>query len=370
MFRIKTILPNWFSSCRAGEAADLIHSVDRMRAILDRERMRSDRGRSSFALVAFTFARNAPSARLAVLARILVKRIRATDDAGLLGPHRVGVILPETSAEGAWKLAEDVCALLPPDVQHPTYDVYMHPSDGEPGESEAREAQPQEVPGHGGNDTDEVAEPAAARPMQALFVRPIPFWKRAIDVVGAATALVLAAPLMLCTAVAIKLTSSGPVFFTQKRDTLGGQQFTMYKFRTMAVNAEQQKAALRALSEQDGPAFKITNDPRVTRLGRFLRKTSIDELPQLFNVLAGDMSLVGPRPLPCDESRNCEPWQRRRLDVTPGLTCIWQIRGRSAVSFCEWIRMDLEYIRSRSLKNDVKLIAQTVPAVALRRGAC
>ncbi len=209
-----------------------------------------------------------------------------------------------------------------------------------------------------------------AQPMEMLFARPMPAWKRAIDVIGSATALILAAPVMAVVAVAIKLTSTGPVLFTQPRDSIGGRRFTMYKFRTMSVDAEQQKAALRALSEQDGPAFKMTNDPRVTQLGKFLRKTSLDELPQLFNVLVGDMSLVGPRPLPCDESGRCEPWQRRRLDVTPGLTCIWQVRGRSAVTFCEWARMDIEYIRSRSLVNDVKLIAETVPAVALRRGAC
>ena len=138
----------------------------------------------------------------------------------------------------------------------------------------------------------------------------------------------------------------------------------------MCVDAESQKAELRAQSEQDGPAFKMAKDPRVTPLGRLLRKTSIDELPQLFNVLLGDMSLVGPRPLPCEESNRCEAWQRRRLDVTPGLTCIWQVRGRSKVSFSEWARMDVEYIRSRSLLSDLKLILKTIPAVLFRRGAC
>ena len=143
----------------------------------------------------------------------------------------------------------------------------------------------------------------------------------------------------------------------------------MYKFRSMVVDAEQRKRELLALNEQDGPAFKISADPRVTPLGRFLRTTSIDELPQLINVLKGDMSLVGPRPLPCDESDACRGWQRRRLDVTPGLTCIWQVRGRSQVSFADWCRMDLQYVASRSLLRDVTLIALTLPAVLLRRGA-
>jgi lipopolysaccharide/colanic/teichoic acid biosynthesis glycosyltransferase len=137
----------------------------------------------------------------------------------------------------------------------------------------------------------------------------------------------------------------------------------------MRDGAHSEQEALRGENEQDGPAFKITNDPRVTLVGRILRKTSIDELPQLWNVLRGEMSLVGPRPLPCEESRNCESWQRRRLDVTPGLTCIWQVRGRSQVSFPEWMRMDLAYTKVRTFWHDVKLILATVPAVLLRRGA-
>jgi lipopolysaccharide/colanic/teichoic acid biosynthesis glycosyltransferase len=150
---------------------------------------------------------------------------------------------------------------------------------------------------------------------------------------------------------------------------LGGRSFTIYKIRTMVPDAEAQKLKLRGHNEQDGPAFKIKDDPRVTRIGKFLRKTSIDELPQLWNVLRGDMTLVGPRPLPVTESNACEGWQRRRLDVTPGLTCIWQVKGRSRVSFAEWVRMDVAYIRRRTIWHDVSILAQTVPAVLLRRGA-
>jgi lipopolysaccharide/colanic/teichoic acid biosynthesis glycosyltransferase len=126
---------------------------------------------------------------------------------------------------------------------------------------------------------------------------------------------------------------------------------------------------LLALNEQDGPAFKIKDDPRVTRFGRFLRSTSIDELPQLWNVLRGEMSLVGPRPLPCHESDGCLGWQRRRLDVTPGLTCIWQVKGRSRVSFSEWCRMDLQYVAKRGVRQDLLLLLLTLPAVLLRKGA-
>ena len=216
---------------------------------------------------------------------------------------------------------------------------------------------------------EETAPKPRVEPLKALLVRPLPWWKRAVDVAGAAVGLTLLSPLLAVVAVAIKLTSTGPVVFKQRRAGLGGRPFTIYKFRTMCADAEAKKKALRAVSEQDGPAFKLANDPRVTTVGKFLRKTSIDELPQLWNVLKGDMSLVGPRPLPVDESDGCELWQKRRLDVTPGLTCIWQIKGRSQVTFAEWVRMDVSYMRARTILHDLSILLQTIPAVLLRRGA-
>jgi lipopolysaccharide/colanic/teichoic acid biosynthesis glycosyltransferase len=144
----------------------------------------------------------------------------------------------------------------------------------------------------------------------------------------------------------------------------------MYKLRTMYADAESRKAQLRPLSEQDGPAFKMKNDPRVTWVGKYLRKTCIDELPQLWNVLRGDMTLVGPRPLPCDEADACAEWQKRRLDVTPGLTCIWQATsGKERVPFAEWMRMDMRYIKERSLLKDLKLLAKTFWAVIRHRAS-
>jgi lipopolysaccharide/colanic/teichoic acid biosynthesis glycosyltransferase len=143
----------------------------------------------------------------------------------------------------------------------------------------------------------------------------------------------------------------------------------MYKFRTMVADAESKKKDLQPYSEQDGPAFKIDNDPRVTKIGRFLRKSCIDELPQLWNVLTGSMSLVGPRPLPVCESFECLIWQRKRLQVAPGLTCIWQVRGKQKVQFSEWMRMDMEYIRKRSFWFDLKLIVQTFAVSLLQRGS-
>ncbi len=368
MIRMWKLFQRWLPSIGPDNPHKSLHSAEVMQGIVDRERMRCDRGNSSFALLTLTFAKPWNASELDVLARVFRERIRATDDAGLMGPRRLGVVLPETHPEGAWKLAGDLCDLLPASTSSPGCDVYMYPTHASNGTTNAIASNGEAKAATNGKTTGRPPQ-RGARPMHALFVQPLPVWKRAIDVIGAATLGLLAAPLMLLVAAAIKLTSRGPIIFAQKRDAIGGRQFTMYKFRTMVVDADAKKAALVPLSEQDGPAFKIAKDPRVTRLGRFLRVTTIDELPQLFNVLWGDMSLVGPRPLPCDESSRCEPWQRRRLDVTPGLTCIWQIRGRSAVSFSKWIRMDIEYIQSRSLVNDVKLIVQTVPAVVFRRGA-
>ena len=205
--------------------------------------------------------------------------------------------------------------------------------------------------------------------VEALLLRRLPWWKRGIDIFGALVGLVMLSPIMILSGLAIKVTSPGPVIFKQRRAGLGGVPFWIYKFRTMMVDAEQRKAELRPLSEQDGPAFKLSDDPRLTKVGKFLRETSLDELPQLWNVLKGDMSLVGPRPLPMDESAECARWQRRRLDVTPGLTCIWQVKGRSRVTFDEWMRMDVNYIRRRNIWHDVKILTQTIPAVLLRRGA-
>lgn len=205
--------------------------------------------------------------------------------------------------------------------------------------------------------------------LEALLVRRMPWWKRTMDIGGALFALILFSPIMLLAAAAIKFTSSGPVIFKQKRAGLGGRSFDLYKFRSMVVNAEALKKDLLKDNEQTGPVFKMKNDPRVTPVGKFLRMTSMDEVPQLLNVLKGDMSLVGPRPPTLDEVLSYEPWQRRRLQVTPGITCIWQVSGRSNVKFMDWVRMDILYIRTRGVLQDVKLILKTIPAIIFSRGA-
>lgn len=195
------------------------------------------------------------------------------------------------------------------------------------------------------------------------------FARRCIDVVLALVLMILLLPVFLAIATAIKLTSPGPVLFKQLRCGLRGRPFTFLKFRSMRLDAEALKAALAPFNEMDGPAFKMTNDPRVTPVGRFLRRTSLDELPQLWNILKGDMSFVGPRPAVLEEVRQYEPWQRRRLSMQPGLTCLWQVSGRNELTFDEWMRLDLEYIDNWSLWLDLKIVLKTIPAVILGRGA-
>ena len=169
----------------------------------------------------------------------------------------------------------------------------------------------------------------------------------------------------------VKITSPGPILFRQKRSGINGRPFTMYKFRSMGTNAEQRKHELAAMNEMSGPVFKVANDPRITPIGRFLRRFSLDELPQLFNVLKGAMSLVGPRPLPVDETRRFEDLaHRRRLSVKPGLTCLWQISGRNEINeFSDWVRLDLEYIDNWSLWLDIKILFRTIPVVFIGTGA-
>lgn len=205
---------------------------------------------------------------------------------------------------------------------------------------------------------------------QTVASRPVAMaFKRAFDILASGVALWLLAPLLLTVAVLIKLTSRGPLLFRQTRVGLHGRPFRMLKFRTMVVNAEELKAKLAAQNEMDGPVFKMKNDPRITGIGRFLRKFSIDELPQLINVLRGDMSVVGPRPPVPQEVAKYQSWQRRRLSVRPGLTCIWQVSGRNEISFEQWMYMDLQYIDTWSFSKDISLILKTFPVVLTGRGA-
>ena len=184
--------------------------------------------------------------------------------------------------------------------------------------------------------------------------------KRTIDIIGAGLGLILLSPIIAVVACAVKFTSKGPVFFSQKRVGKNGELFEMYKFRSMVVNAEQLKENLEEQNEMSGPMFKIKDDPRVTKVGKFIRKTSIDELPQLWNVIKGDMSLVGPRPSLPKEVEQFDSWMFKRLTVRPGLTCYWQVSGRNNIDFEDWMKLDVKYVEERNLWIDIKLIFKTV----------
>jgi exopolysaccharide biosynthesis polyprenyl glycosylphosphotransferase len=194
--------------------------------------------------------------------------------------------------------------------------------------------------------------------------------KRTLDILFSIILLILFSPVFLLAAMLVYSTSEGPVLYLQERVGLNKRRFRMYKFRTMVRNAEKLIDRLESLNEVSGPVFKIKNDPRITRVGKVLRRTSVDELPQLLNVLKGEMSLVGPRPLPVRDYEGFnEDWQRRRFSVRPGITCLWQIAGRNSIPFDQWMRLDLQYVDEWSLWLDFKILARTIPAVLKGVGA-
>lgn len=341
------------------------------------ERSRVDRNGSVLSILRTkNTLSSVPHANLSLASEQLQLRLRITDTAGLSVDGRLMLLLPDTPMSGAIHVADDLRRILSTSLGDIEFEVATYPDEfsGE-GDSSAEQVvsidkQGQIVPHPRGLQLASENSASATHRIESaevLFAWRCPAWKRAIDIFGASIGIVAAAPVIGAAAVLIRATSPGGALFVQKREGLGGKAFEIYKLRTMRPDAESLKSELRAYSEQDGPAFKMADDPRITPIGRFLRKTSIDELPQLWNVLKGDMSLVGPRPLPVDESQNCRRWQRRRLSVRPGLTCIWQIRGRNSVSFDEWVRMDLKYIKRRSLWYDLYLIASTAPAVVAKR---
>jgi len=347
------------SRSRIDHAPRTPHNWERFSRLIHRERSRALRSGQTFCLIRFEIEDEATAARvIKVLAFRAEERMPEIDEVGWMCDGRLGVLVPYATCASAWKLVDEIYGGLDDLGRLPPCDVYIYP------EEESSSA----TNGHA--EVVELSGRGTARDMSPLFVVRTPAWKRAIDVSGALFGIVLTFPLMASIAVAVKLTSPGPMLFPQRRSGVGNRPFVMYKFRTMYVGADEEKKLLRKLSKQDGPAFKMKNDPRITRLGRWLRTTSMDELPQLFNVLKGDMSLVGPRPLPCEESNASERWHRLRLDVVPGMTCIWQVTGRSTVSFAEWVRMDIRYIRTRSLLVDLKLLLKTIPVVLLCKGAC
>jgi lipopolysaccharide/colanic/teichoic acid biosynthesis glycosyltransferase len=339
--------------------------------VLDRERCLADRGTRRFSLLALRLRSAGLGGRRSAdaideFAREARQRLRSTDVVCRPSAERLEVLLTDTGPAGAQVLApwfEQSAARLGLDLDLTTY---VYPSVAEPG------AGNEPLPGPAAGCTAE-ALPAAAAPMVDLWPQldlSTPRWKRCIDVLVSASALLLLSPLFVLIAIAIRLDSPGPVIFRQWRAGRGGRPFVFYKFRSMVADAEQRRAALAGQNEQDGPIFKMREDPRITRVGRRLRRWSLDELPQLWNVLKGDISLVGPRSPTLDELARYERWQRRRLAVTGGITCTWQVSGRSQIPFREWMRLDLRYVERRSAWLDLWLLVRTLPAVITGRGAC
>ncbi|MFB3785270.1 MAG: sugar transferase [bacterium] len=369
------------------------------RRIIDRERYRADRNGHELSLIVFQIdPGDASLGKNCHFLHLLSRRVRCYDEIGWYDPSHIVVILPYTSTCGAKKLAEDIGNTMVPVYEPLPYSIYSYPSDwlishnllqskGEfnPGPvSEVHRNGPVRMSAvspslekrqNGAGTPTYFIPPGIQWPLkprpaldpETLFVDPLPFWKRAVDVLCATAALVVLSPMLLTVAAAIKWTSPGPVFFVQERTGHNCRRFTMYKFRTMVDGASAMLDQVRHLNEMNGPLIKIERDPRLTPIGGFLRKTSLDELPQLINVLKGDMTLIGPRalsPKPSEYDR----WQLPRFKVVPGIACAWQAERRGDVDFNEWMRSDLKYIRDISPWNDLCLLFHTLKGVVLCRG--
>jgi lipopolysaccharide/colanic/teichoic acid biosynthesis glycosyltransferase len=332
---------------------ELLPSEAFLRA-LAREAGRSERTGEPFSLIRVE-SRGATEADFEVLHQFCQTRLRITDDAGWLDKKTVGILLPGASHSEAQTVAHAMYNALGPDVSS-RFDCRIF-SDRQDGEEE--QDLPQEA-------SDWIGE---ADSLASLFVIPIPFFKRACDIVGGLVLGILALPVLCFSMLLIRLESRGSGIFRQTRVGHGGKLFKLYKLRTMVDDAEVRLSELQDENERDGPAFKHANDPRVTRVGKLLRKTCIDELPQLWNVLKGDMTLVGPRPPLPNEVAAYEPWHRSRLRSKGGLTCLWQVHGKPMnVSFQDWVRMDIRYQSQASPLRDLGLLAQTAWVVIASRG--
>jgi lipopolysaccharide/colanic/teichoic acid biosynthesis glycosyltransferase len=360
----------WFA--RKTPPKQLVLTEDSFTLALAKERSRCDRRdrdrEFALLLVDMEDAKVAEK-KLLRLCQMVRDRLRVTDEIGWREEF-LCFLLPETGRDGGEKVAKtiaDACfeLNLKLDVQ-----VLVYPEDDDIANKsfELEERSDNESNVQVG---DEAVTSHQRMGFTAVDTHTTPYWKRGLDIFGAIVALTIFSPLFILAAIAIKLDSKGPIFFRQQREGKDGRIFEIVKFRTMRVGAEAEQLELRARedNEQDGPAFKLTNDPRVTRIGRYLRKICLDEMPQMLNVLVGDMSMVGPRPLPVGESHGSKIWHRRRLEVLPGLTCIWQVQGRRDIEFDDWMRMDLDYIQHRSLWLDLNLLCKTAFVVVLHRGS-
>lgn len=383
-----------------------------------RERVRASRRGIPFCIVSVTLLTPKSKASRQV-ARLLLRNLRQTDHKGMFGLAEFAILLTDTPHAAGASVVHRLQSLFsekglfvrlelkvhePPNYDPPSDDEGWNRQDSRRQNRSERNLQPQDCAdqdreelgtgvevaeldhvGSANEDRSSERRELVSRSTSSAFdgidgyvssedplIEVQSFSrliKRGLDIAISGTALVALSPILGAAILAVRWTSPGPAIFKQTREGYRGRPFTIYKLRTMVQNAEAAQDQLRKLSHRDGPAFKIANDPRVTAVGRFLRASCIDELPQLVNVLKGDMSIVGPRPLPWHESRSCAHWHRRRLDVLPGLTCSWQIDKSRAETFDDWMRLDLEYVDNRNFWSDLGLICRTFSVALLGKGS-
>ena len=362
-----------------GESFRRVRSAREFASILNRERDRTDRTGQEFSLVVFeTGSGSRRSAAVRNFVAILAQRIHSTDDIGWLEDGRIAAALPHTLPDGAWKFVENVRRALGENGSATDCTVYAYPSrwitrtggeSAQGGPSDKPSPSQQGIPSPKMNHSS-IESGGPAQPLGVLgphFLQPIPFWKRVIDVVGSLVAMILLSPVALLVALFIKIASPGPLIFRQERVGYLGRRFTLWKFRTMHVNADTavHQKHLQELMASGKEMTKLDNgkDHRIIPFGSIFRATGIDELPQLVNVLLGEMSLVGPRPCLPYEADGFLPWQMRRFDAVPGLTGLWQVSGKNRTTFREMMALDVRYARKPALPLDVKIFLKTVPAI-------
>ena len=355
----------------------VIHSSDSFRIILERERARSERTGHIFSLVIFgiNHGKGTDTALLEHLGNVLVQKVRMSDDVGWYEEGRIGTLLPGTSAEGAWQFIDIIKKKIGEAESSLNCTVYSYPhlSNGSGIRGKTSEEQETRLNHMSSLDVTANFPPVASsigtsvKPLEILFARPIPIWKRLADFSGALLLLIILSPLFLLIPLFIKIVSPGSAFYRQERIGYQGRRFTLWKFRTMHVNndATGHKQYLGHLIEGDAPMAKLDDglDPRIIPFGKFLRNSYLDELPQLINVLLGDMSLVGPRPCLPYEAEKYLQWHTRRFDTLPGMTGLWQVSGKNRLTFKEMIRLDIRYSRKMSPWLDARILLLTAPTI-------
>jgi lipopolysaccharide/colanic/teichoic acid biosynthesis glycosyltransferase len=378
----------------------IIQSKDSFRASVIRERQRVDRNQHLFSLLLFTVGKQNSNGVIAQqLAHLLAERIRSTDEAGWFDNKHIGVILPYTCTDGAYKLADEICKAFDPEVTVPEYAVHTYPSNRSsdrnrgpdqheiidlPRRQTAITSQSSSLPAKHSKDSNSIpstspfmsdligACQAVPKSIEPFFFQPLPIWKRIVDVIGSLFGLIVLSPVLLLVALIIKVNYGGQVIFKQQRVGYSGRIFTMWKFRTMKTCAEcslhqQYMSSLihDANDENSVKAMtKLDDDLPVTGFGRILRATSFDEIPQLINVLCGDMTLIGPRPPITYEVEHYLPWYCERFGAVPGMTGLWQVSGKNKLTFLEMIRLDIRYARNLSILSDIAIFLKTPLVIA------